>query len=405
VADLVPPHISVEQALEQIRDGKMVIVVDDEDRENEGDLTMAADLVTPDAINFMARLGRGLICLSLTEDKVGHLGLTMMTQDNRSLRGTAFTVSIDARQGITTGISARERSHTVLTAVAPNAAAADLVTPGHIFPLRGRRGGVLVRSGHTEAAIDLARLAGRDPSGVICEIMREDGEMARLPDLESFALAHGLGIVRIDDLIQYRLSRELLVRRLGETTVRPRGGGLTAEYKAYVYGTDVEETQYLALVLGDVQASPEIPTLVRVQTAKLGRDVFGIPTAGPEGGPFPSTWLKMIEEEGRGVFLYVVPRDRLDLTAGLEGLLQPRADVPRPGAPPPGEPGTPLRDFGLGAQVLAHLGVRNVRLLTNKPRRIAGVEGYGIHVLECIPSRPPGVVVPGVVVPLRGENG
>ena len=405
MADLVPPHISVEQALEQIRDGKMVIVVDDEDRENEGDLTMAADLVTSDAINFMARLGRGLICLSLTEDKVGHLGLTMMTQDNRSLRGTAFTVSIDALQGITTGISARERAHTVLTAVAPNAAAADLVTPGHIFPLKGRRGGVLVRSGHTEAAIDLARLAGRDPSGVICEIMREDGEMARLPDLEAFALAHGLGIVRIDDLIQYRLSRELLVRRLGETTVRPRGGGLTAEYKAYVYGTDVEETQYLALVLGDVHASPETPTLVRVQTAKLGRDVFGIPTAGPEGGPFPSTWLKMIEEEGRGVFLYVVPRDRLDLTAGLEGLLQPRADGPRPGAPPPGEPGTPLRDFGLGAQVLAHLGVRNVRLLTNKPRRIAGVEGYGIHVLECIPSRQLGVVAPGVVVPLRGDNG
>jgi 3,4-dihydroxy 2-butanone 4-phosphate synthase/GTP cyclohydrolase II len=405
VAETVPPHITVEQALEQIRDGKMVIVVDDEDRENEGDLTMAADLVTPEAINFMARLGRGLICLSLTEDKVAHLGLTMMTQDNRSLRGTAFTVSIDARQGITTGISARERAHTVLTAVAPNAAAADLVTPGHIFPLKGRRGGVLVRSGHTEAAIDLARLAGRDPSGVICEIMREDGDMARLPDLEAFALAHGLGIVRIDDLIQYRLSRELLVRRLAETTVRPRGGGLTAEYRAYVYGTDVEETQYLALVLGDVHATPEVPTLVRVQTAKLGRDVFGIPTAGPEGGPFPSTWLKMIEDEGRGVFLYVVPRDRLDLTAGLEGLLQPRADAPRPGGPPPAEPGTPLRDFGLGAQVLAHLGVRNVRLLTNKPRRIAGVEGYGIHVLECIPSRQLGVVAPGVVVPLRGDNG
>ncbi len=400
MSEPIPPHISVEQALEQIRDGKMLIVVDDEDRENEGDLTMAADLVTPDAINFMARLGRGLICLSLTEEKVAHLGLTMMTQDNRSLRGTAFTVSIDARQGITTGISARERAHTVLTAVAPNAVAADLVTPGHIFPLKGRRGGVLVRSGHTEAAIDLARLAGRESAGVICEIMREDGEMARLPDLESFALAHGLGIVRIDDLIQYRLSRELLVRRLLETTVRPRGGGLTAEYKAYVYGTDVEETQYLALVLGEVHATPEQPTLVRVQTAKLGRDVFGIPTAGPEGGPFPSTWLKMIEEEGRGVFLYVVPRDRLDLTAGLEGLLPARADAPRPGAPPPGEPGTPLRDFGLGAQVLAHLGVRNVRLLTNKPRRIAGVEGYGIHVLECIPSRPP-----GVVLPLRGENG
>jgi 3,4-dihydroxy 2-butanone 4-phosphate synthase/GTP cyclohydrolase II len=404
VAEPVPPHISVEQALEQIRDGKMVIVVDDEDRENEGDLTMAADLVTPEAINFMARLGRGLICLSLTEEKVNHLGLTMMTQDNRSLRGTAFTVSIDARDGITTGISARERAHTVLTAVAPNATASDLVTPGHVFPLRGRRGGVLVRSGHTEAAIDLARMAGRDPSGVICEIMREDGDMARLPDLEGFALQHGLGIVRIDDLIQYRLSRELLVRRLLETTVRPRGAGLTAEYRAYVYGTDVEETQYLALVLGDVHANPEVPALVRVQSAKLARDVFGIPGGGPDGGPFPATWLRMIEDEGRGVFLYVVPRDRLDLTAGFaEGVL-PQPHVPggsrSPGGPPPAEPGTPLRDFGLGAQVLAHLGVRNIRLLTNKPRRIAGVEGYGIHVVECVPSRPP-----GVVVPLRGENG
>jgi 3,4-dihydroxy 2-butanone 4-phosphate synthase/GTP cyclohydrolase II len=387
MSEPIPPHISVEQALEQIRDGKMLIVVDDEDRENEGDLTMAADLVTPDAINFMARLGRGLICLSLTEEKVAHLGLTMMTQDNRSLRGTAFTVSIDARQGITTGISARERAHTVLTAVAPNAVAADLVTPGHIFPLKGRRGGVLVRSGHTEAAIDLARLAGRESAGVICEIMREDGEMARLPDLESFALAHGLGIVRIDDLIQYRLSRELLVRRLLETTVRPRGGGLTAEYKAYVYGTDVEETQYLALVLGEVPLRPEIPTLVRVQSARLPRDVFGISDA-TAGSPAPATWLKMIEDEGRGVFLYVVPGDRLDLTSGLSGL-----------PPAAAASTTPLRDFGLGAQVLAHLGVRTVRLLTNKPRRIAGVEGYGLHVLECVPSRPP-----AVVVPLREEN-
>ena len=401
-----PPHISVEQSLEQIREGKMVIVVDDEDRENEGDLTMAADLVTPEAINFMARLGRGLICLSLTEDKVAHLGLNMMTQDNRSLRGTAFTVSIDARHGITTGISARERAHTVLTAVAPNSMASDLVTPGHIFPLKGRRGGVLVRSGHTEAAIDLARLAGRESAGVICEIMREDGEMARLPDLERFALEHKLSIVRIADLIQYRLSRELLVRRLLETTVRPRAPGLGAEYKAYVYGTDVEDTQYLALVLGDLHASPDTPTLVRVQSAKLARDVFNIaPTltgSVADQGPVPATWLKMIEDEGRGVFLYVMARDRLDLTAGFDESTRLAAPVDRP-VPSgliAGDARTPLRDFGLGAQVLAHLGVHTIRLLTNKPRRIAGVEGYGIHVLECVPSR-----APAVVVPLRGDNG
>jgi 3,4-dihydroxy 2-butanone 4-phosphate synthase / GTP cyclohydrolase II len=391
------PHLPIDEAVAQIRAGRMVIVVDDEDRENEGDLTMAADLVTPDAINFMARLGRGLICLSLTEEKVAALGLPMMTQDNRSPRGTAFTVSIDARHGITTGISARERAHTIITAVTPGATGAELVTPGHIFPLRGRRGGVLVRSGHTEAAIDLARLAGREPAGVICEIMREDGEMARLPDLVRFAADHGLGIVRIADLIQHRLSRELLVRRVRETTVRPRLPGLSREYRAVVYLTDVEDTQYLALILGDPRL--DIPTLVRVQTARVARDVFGLQSEGPT----PGSWLRMIEEEGRGVFLYVVPGGGIDLGVGLGDAL-PTSTSEAAVAPLPAEsaprPGTPLRDFGLGAQVLAHIGVRTVRLLTNKPRRIAGLEGYGLHVVECVSSQPP-----GVVVPLREEKG
>jgi 3,4-dihydroxy 2-butanone 4-phosphate synthase/GTP cyclohydrolase II len=377
------PHITVEQAIDDIRAGRMVIVVDDEDRENEGDLTMAADLVTPDAINFMARLGRGLICLSLTEEKVATLGLPMMTSENLSLRGTAFTVSVDAREGITTGISTRERAHTILTAVHPNARANDLVTPGHIFPLKGRRGGVLVRSGHTEAAIDLSRLAGRDASGVICEIMREDGEMARLPDLEVFASEHGLGIVHIADLIQYRLSREVLVRRLSETTVRPRGPGLTAEYRAHVFVTDVEETQYLAFVKGEIR--PDRPTLVRVHSARIARDVFGIAAV---DSPSAATWLKMIEDDGCGVFLYVLSPNSLDL----------QRDLGSAGARPAGA--SPLRDFGLGAQVLAQLGVGLVRLLTNQPRRIAGVEGYGIQVVECVPSRPP-----AMVVPLREEKG
>jgi 3,4-dihydroxy 2-butanone 4-phosphate synthase/GTP cyclohydrolase II len=368
-------------ALEEIRRGRMVVVVDDEDRENEGDLTMAADLVTPEAINFMAKFGRGLICLSLTEDRVAELQLPMMTQDNRSARGTAFTVSIDARQDITTGISARERAHTILTAVDPRTTPADLVTPGHVFPLRSKRGGVLVRSGHTEAAVDLARLAGRAPAGVICEIMRDDGEMARMPDLEAFAAEHGLGVVNIADLIEYRLSRELLVRRVSETTVRPRAPGLSAEYRAYVYATEVEDTEYVALVLG--QPQPDQPVLVRVQTASVLRDVFG--AGGPGEGPSATAWLKMIEDAGTGVLLYVVPRGQRSLLGvPLPAEVAATADLP----------GAPLRDFGLGAQVLSHLGVRTLRLLTNNPRRIAGLLGYGLQVVECVPSGPPAVVLP-----------
>jgi len=381
-----PPHISVTEAIEQIRAGRMVIVVDDEDRENEGDLTMAGDMVTPEAINFMARHGRGLICLALTEEKVSTLRLPMMTADNRSLRSTAFTVTIDARQGITTGISARERAHTILTAVAPLATPDDLVTPGHVFPLRGRRGGVLVRSGHTEGAIDLARLAGRAPAGVICEIMREDGEMARLPDLEALAEQHGLGIVRIADLIQHRLSREMLVHRVAHSALRARAGGLKGEYQVHHYCTDVEETEYLALVLGDVTTAD--PVLVRVQTASVLRDVFAL---GPgAGGLAPTAWLRLIEQEGRGVLVYVLPRERgleLDLGGLLGGSAESNAANAPPTAPPAPAAEAPLRDFGLGAQVLMHLGVRKVRLLTNNPRRIAGLEGYGIHVVECVPSR------------------
>jgi 3,4-dihydroxy 2-butanone 4-phosphate synthase/GTP cyclohydrolase II len=375
------PHLTVPEAIEQIRSGRMVIVVDDEDRENEGDLTMAADMVTPEAINFMARHGRGLICLAMTEEKIDELRLPMMTSDNRSPRGTAFTVSVDARQGITTGISARERAHTVLSAVKDDARPDDLVTPGHIFPLRGRRGGVLVRSGHTEGAIDLARLAGRSPAGVICEIMREDGEMARLPDLETMAAEHGLGIVRIADLIQHRLSRELLVHRVSQATVRPRGSSLRGEYQAYLYRTDVEDTDYLALVLGDITTGG--PALVRVQTASVLRDVFGMGTASP--GLAPTTWLKAIEAEGRGVLVYVIPRDLTGPAA--TGLVSASATPATAGVE------APLRDFGLGAQVLMHLGLRTIRLLTDNRRRIAGLEGYGIHVVECVPSRPPAAVL------------
>ncbi len=367
------PPLTIPQALDEIRAGRMVIVVDDEDRENEGDLTMAGDLVTPEAVNFMARYGRGLICLALTEERVQALGLPMMASENRSQRGTAFTVSIDAREGITTGISARERAHTVLTTVAPQTRPEDLVIPGHIFPLRAKRGGVLVRSGHTEAAIDLARLAGREPAGLICEIMRDDGEMARVPDLQAFSATHGLGIVKIADLIQFRMQRELLVRRVSEATVRPRG--VSVDFRALVYTTDVEETEYLALVLGDLR--PDDPTLVRVQTVSPARDVFGL--GSDSDGPV--SWLRMIEAEGRGVLLYVVPRHLPSLVP----------DVTSNAASPAA---TPLRDFGLGAQVLSHLGLRTIRLLTNNRRRIAGLDGYGLQVVECVPSRPSAVILP-----------
>ena len=367
------PNISVAQAIEDIRAGKMVIVVDDQDRENEGGLTMAADLVTSEAINFMASQGRGLICLAITEDRVAELRLPMMTQENRSPHGTALTVSVDARSGISTGISARERAHTIRVAVSPEATPEDLVTPGHIFPLRARRGGVLVRSGHTEGAVDLARLAGRTAAGVICEIMREDGEMARVADLEAFAARHQLGIVQIAELIQYRLAREVLIRHIADTVVKPRGSGLSGTYKASLFASEVEDAEYLVLALGDVTSAE--PVLVRVQVASFLRDLFSFSRP---GDTLPAAeWLRRIEREGRGVMIYILPRS-------------PRSFASELGAPSvENEPtGAPLRDIGLGSQVLVHMGIRSIRLLTNNPRRLAGIEGYGIHVVECVRTEP-----------------
>ncbi|HEY6477276.1 MAG TPA: 3,4-dihydroxy-2-butanone-4-phosphate synthase [Polyangia bacterium] len=378
-------HAAVERAVEAIRAGRMVILVDDEDRENEGDLTMAADLVTPEAINFMAKEGRGLICLSVTEERVAQLGLPMMTADNQARHHTAFTVSVDARHGTTTGISARERAETIRVAVSRNAGPDDLVIPGHVFPLRARRGGVLVRSGQTEGSVDLARLAGREPAGVICEIMREDGEMARMPELVEFSRKHGLPIVNIADLIQYRLAQEMLVRPVSEAKIRPRSGGLTSEFRAIVYATDVEDTEYLALVLGEV--NPDQPILVRVQTASVLRDVLG---ASPHEGDHPATVpLRMIEEAGAGILLYVFPRGRASLVADFRPFVTAPADSSGKVSHAPA-----LTDFGLGAQVLAHLGARTVRLLTNNPRRIVGLGGYGIEVAECVPIRPLASVLP-----------
>jgi 3,4-dihydroxy 2-butanone 4-phosphate synthase/GTP cyclohydrolase II len=357
----------VHRALEDIRAGRMVILVDDEDRENEGDLCMAAEKVTPEAVNFMAKHARGLICLTLTEDRVRQLDLPMMVDENRSSRGTAFTVSIEARQGVSTGISAADRAHTVRTAVARDARPADLVSPGHIFPLRARPGGVLQRTGHTEGSVDLARLAGLDASGVICEIMNDDGTMARMPECQEFAERHGLRILSIAELIQYRLQTERLVTRVLSGEVAMPSGHT---WKAYAYESAVESRQFLALQLGTID--PQRPTLVRVHTGSVLGDVFGV-----RGGQrlVADDAVARIEAEGAGVLLFVP--GRVDLVRDLAfhtGQELPEAPVE--------EHGLVLREFGIGAQVLADLGLSRIRLLTNRPRRVAGVDAYGLEIVE-----------------------
>jgi 3,4-dihydroxy 2-butanone 4-phosphate synthase/GTP cyclohydrolase II len=377
----MPPALNIEPALLErvnaaltdIRAGKMVILVDDEDRENEGDLCMAADYVTAEAINFMAMHGRGLICLTLTEEQVNRLGLPMMQAPGRGgpPLGTAFTVSIEAHHGVTTGISAADRAHTIRVAANPNAKPDDLVTPGHVFPLRARRGGVLVRTGQTEGSVDLARLAGLTHAGVICEIMKEDGSMARMPDLEVFSRKHNLRIVTVADLIQYRLQTERLVRRTMEHPLRLDATG--TEWKAYVYEVLVDGRQFLALVKGDLRGDD--PALCRVHTGSTIADVFASTQA--DGGRHLREALRRIEAEGRGALVYLPSRgNTLRELEGYAALGTPTDDA---GAD------QPLREFGLGAQVLADLGLHKIRLLTNNPRKIAGIHGFGLDVVERVP--------------------
>jgi 3,4-dihydroxy 2-butanone 4-phosphate synthase / GTP cyclohydrolase II len=354
----------VHRALEDIRAGRMVILVDDEDRENEGDLVMAAELVAPEPINFMARHARGLICLAMTEEKVEELELPMMVDANRSSRSTAFTVSIEAAQGVTTGISAHDRAHTVRTAVAPGAKPTDLVSPGHIFPLKARPGGVLQRTGHTEGSVDLAKLAGLSPAGVICEIMNEDGTMARMPDLVRFADVHGLRILTIADLIQFRLQHERLVKHVSSAEVELPSG---IAWRAHTYVH--EDRQFLALTLGELDDSP---TIVRMHTGSVLGDVFGVRT---RGFVVMSDVIARMEAEGRGVIVFIPPTT-VDVEADLA--LRTGRKIERR----PMEQGEVLREYGLGAQVLRDLGLRRIRLLTNRPRRIAGLEGYGLEVVE-----------------------
>ena len=368
----------VEQALSEMRAGRMVILVDDEDRENEGDLTMAAEKVTPETINFMARYGRGLICLTLTEERADHLQLSLQAaRAGGPPLGTAFTVSIEARHGVTTGISAADRAHTILTAVHPGAKAEDLITPGHIFPLRAKRGGTLVRTGQTEGSVDLARLAGLQPAGVICEIMNDDGTMARLPDLQRFAKEHGLLILSVADLIEYRLQTECLVERTEQFPIIPSIDGIPLrEFHGALYKTAIEPTEYLALWRGELKTDE--PVLVRVQTASLPGDVFA--AHGCDSGEQLRAALRAIDAAGRGVLLYIFPTGSYSLRQDLKTFLLHHE--------PPLGSDSKLRDFGLGAQVLRELGVSHMRLLTNNPKKIAGLEGHGLTIVDSLPLLP-----------------
>lgn len=373
------PFTDIPTAIEEIRAGRMIVVVDDEDRENEGDLTMAAEKITPEAVNFMARFGRGLICLAMTPERLDYLRLPPMSAKNTSQFGTAFTESIDALgYGVTTGISAADRAATILCAIDPVTRPADLGRPGHIFPLRARQGGVLVRAGQTEASVDLARLAGLTPAGVICEIMKDDGSMARVPDLALFCAEHGLKMITTAELIRYRMAHERYVRRKGATVLPTRFG----EFAVIAYGSQFDEGSHLALVRGDVGCCGD-PVLVRVHTHCLAGDVLSASSC--QCGANLHAAMERIAAEGVGAVIYLY-QNSLGFTAetlhGHDDLVfhqEPDHESPLQ------RQRQTQRDIGIGAQILHDLNIRRIRLMTNRPRRVAGLEGYGIEIVEHVP--------------------
>jgi 3,4-dihydroxy 2-butanone 4-phosphate synthase/GTP cyclohydrolase II len=358
----------------------MIVVVDDEDRENEGDLTLAAEKVTPEAINFMARFGRGLVCLAMTEERLDHLHIGNMSAENTSQFGTAFCEAVDAREGVTTGISAYDRAHTIRVAIDPATRPADLARPGHVFPLRARRGGVLVRAGQTEASVDLARLAGLVPAGVICEIMNDDGTMARIPDLIPFCEQHGLKMLTVAELIRYRMQHERYIRRIGEALVTTRFG----EFRTIAYESEVDGGEsHVALVKGEVEAAGSEPVPVRMHSHCLMGDVFGATWCGCQQAIERS--LQVISEAGCGALIYLHQTSKGFSVERVDdrNLLAFHRNVPLVG-----QDRKTQRDIGIGAQILSDLNLRRIRLLTNHPRKVAALEGFGIEIVEQVPLFP-----------------